>query len=49
MCFYKEDLINMIVPDKPDPPAARVLQKTLGGRFEPYSRIYGCFAKDKNL
>ena len=33
MYFYKEDLINMIVPDKPDPSAARVLQETLGGRF----------------
>ena len=31
--FYKEDLINTIVPDKPDPSAARVLQETLGGRF----------------
>jgi Mn-containing catalase len=33
MYFYKEDLINMIVPDKPDPTAAKVLQETLGGRF----------------
>jgi Mn-containing catalase len=33
MYFYKEDLINIIVPDKPDPSAARVLQETLGGRF----------------
>lgn len=33
MYFYKEDLINMIVPDKPDPAAARVLQEALGGRF----------------
>jgi Mn-containing catalase len=33
MYFYKEDLINMIVPDKPDPAAAKVLQETLGGRF----------------
>ncbi len=31
--FYKEDLINTIVPDRPDPSAARVLQETLGGRF----------------
>lgn len=31
--FYKEDLINMIVPDKPDPNAAKVLQETLGGQF----------------
>lgn len=33
MYFYKEDLINMIVPDKPDPAAAMVLQEALGGRF----------------
>lgn len=33
MYFYKEVLINMIVPDKPDPHAARVLQEALGGQF----------------
>ncbi|KHF40970.1 manganese catalase family protein [Halalkalibacter okhensis] len=33
MYFYREDLINMIVPDKPDPVAAKVLQEALGGRF----------------
>ena len=33
MYFYKEDLINMIVPDKPDPHAAKVLQEALGGQF----------------
>jgi Mn-containing catalase len=33
MYFYKEDLINMIVPDKPDPLAAKVLQEALGGQF----------------
>ena len=33
MYFYKEDLINIIVPDKPDPAAAKVLQEALGGRF----------------
>lgn len=33
MFFYREDLINMIVPDKPDPAAAKVLQETLGGQF----------------
>lgn len=33
MYFYKEDLINMIVPDKPDPAAAKVLQEALGGQF----------------
>ena len=33
MYFYKEDLINMIVSDKPDPHAAKVLQEALGGQF----------------
>ncbi|SFL07097.1 Manganese containing catalase [Paenibacillus sp. 1_12] len=35
MClyFYKEDLINIIVPDKPDPAAARVIQEILGGHY----------------
>jgi Mn-containing catalase len=31
--YYKEELINQIVPDQPDPAAAKVLQETLGGRF----------------
>ncbi|WHY97222.1 manganese catalase family protein [Peribacillus simplex] len=33
MYFYKEDLINMIVPVKPDPNAAKVLQEALGRHF----------------
>lgn len=33
MYFYKEDLINVIVPDRPDPAAAKVMQETLGGQF----------------
>lgn len=33
MYFYREDLINVIVPDKPDPAAAKVIQETLGGQF----------------
>ena len=33
MYYYKEELINVIVPDKPDPTAARVLQEALGGQF----------------
>ena len=31
--YYKEELINIIEPDKPDPAAAKVLQETLGGQF----------------
>lgn len=30
MYYYKEELINIIKPDKPDPAAAKVLQETLG-------------------
>ncbi|MCM3720202.1 manganese catalase family protein [Fictibacillus phosphorivorans] len=33
MYFYREDLINLIQPDKPDPDAAKVLQEALGGQF----------------
>ncbi|NQX58565.1 manganese catalase family protein [Paenibacillus qinlingensis] len=33
MYYYKEELINQIVPDKPDPAAAKVLQEALGGQF----------------
>jgi len=31
--YYKEELINIIQPDKPDPVAAKVLQEALGGQF----------------
>lgn len=33
MYYYKEELINKIVPDRPDPAAAKVLQEALGGQF----------------
>ncbi|BCE06758.1 putative manganese catalase [Bacillus paralicheniformis] len=33
MYYYKEELINIIKPDKPDPAAAKVLQEILGGHF----------------
>ncbi|BBI34046.1 manganese catalase family protein [Cohnella abietis] len=33
MYYYKEELINIIEPDKPDPGAAKVLQEALGGQF----------------
>lgn len=33
MFYYKEKLINPIVPDKPDPSAAKALQEILGGHF----------------
>ncbi|MBM7564553.1 manganese catalase family protein [Paenibacillus sacheonensis] len=33
MYYYKEELINKIEVDRPDPGAARVLQEALGGQF----------------
>lgn len=33
MYYYKEELINQIVPDQPDPAAAKVLQEILGGHY----------------
>lgn len=33
MYYYKEELINIIKPDKPDPQAARVMQEILGGHY----------------
>lgn len=49
MYFYKEDLINMIVPDKPDPAAAKVLQETLGGRFGEMRTMMQFFFQSSNF
>jgi Mn-containing catalase len=49
MYFYKEDLINIIVPDKPDPSAARVLQETLGGRFGEMRTMMQYFFQSSNF
>lgn len=49
MYFYKEDLINMIVPDKPDPEAARVLQEVLGGRFGEMRTMMQFFFQSNNF
>ena len=49
MYFYKEDLINMIVPDKPDPAAAKVLQETLGGRFGEMRTMMQYFFQSSNF
>lgn len=49
MYFYKEDLINMIVPDKPDPEAARVLQEALGGRFGEMRTMMQFFFQSNNF
>ena len=38
MYYYKEELINIIKPDKPDPAAAKVLQETLGASLARCAR-----------
>ena len=47
--FYKEDLINIIKPDKPDPQAARVLQEALGGRFGEMRTMMQFFFQSSNF
>lgn len=47
--FYKEDLINIIVPDKPDPSAAKVLQESLGGRFGEMRTMKKFFFQSSNF
>ena len=49
MYFYKEDLINMIVPDKPDPQAAKVMQEVLGGRFGEMRTMMQFFFQSNNF
>jgi Mn-containing catalase len=47
--FYKEDLINVITPDKPDPAAARVLQEILGGHFGEMRTMMQYFFQSNNF
>jgi len=49
MYFYKEDLINMIVADKPDPQAAKVIQEILGGRFGEMRTMMQFFFQSNNF
>jgi Mn-containing catalase len=49
MYFYKEDLINIIVPDKPDPAAAKVLQEALGGQFGEMRTMMQFFFQSSNF
>ncbi|CAI6082265.1 manganese catalase family protein [Cohnella sp. JJ-181] len=49
MYYYKEELINMIKPDKPDPSAAKVLQETLGGRFGEMRTMMQFFFQSSNF
>lgn len=49
MYFYREDLINVIVPDKPDPAAAKVMQEILGGRFGEMRTMMQFFFQSSNF
>ncbi|SFD82491.1 Mn-containing catalase [Paenibacillus catalpae] len=49
MYFYKQDLINMIVPDKPDPAAAKVLQEALGGHYGEMRTMMQYFFQSTNF
>ena len=49
MYFYKEDLINIITPDKPDPSAAKVMQEILGGHFGEMRTMMQFFFQSSNF
>ncbi|GAA0379998.1 manganese catalase family protein [Bacillus horti] len=49
MYYYKEELINIIKPDRPDPAAAKVLQETLGGQFGEMRTMMQYFFQSSNF
>lgn len=49
MFYYKEELINIIKPDKPDPAAARVLQEILGGHYGEMRTMMQYFFQSSNF
>ncbi|HEY4553494.1 MAG TPA: manganese catalase family protein [Bacillaceae bacterium] len=49
MFYYKQELINIIVPDKPDPEAARVMQEILGGHFGEMRTMMQFFFQSNNF
>lgn len=49
MYYYKEELINIIKPDQPDPSAAKVLQETLGGQFGEMRTMMQYFFQSSNF
>ncbi|WP_372238943.1 manganese catalase family protein [Paenibacillus sp. FSL A5-0031] len=49
MYYYKEELINVIKPDKPDPAAAKVLQEALGGQFGEMRTMMQYFFQSSNF
>lgn len=49
MYYYKEELINPITVDKPDPAAAKVLQEALGGQFGEMRTMMQYFFQSSNF
>ena len=49
MYYYKEELINIIEPDQPDPSAAKVLQEALGGQFGEMRTMMQYFFQSSNF
>lgn len=49
MYYYKEELINQIKVDKPDPAAAKVLQEALGGQFGEIRTMMQYFFQSSNF
>ncbi|RED59201.1 manganese catalase family protein [Cohnella lupini] len=49
MYYYKEELINIIEPDQPDPAAAKVLQEALGGQFGEMRTMMQYFFQSSNF
>lgn len=49
MYYYREELINIIEPDQPDPAAAKVLQETLGGQFGEMRTMMQYFFQSSNF
>lgn len=47
--YYKEELINIIKPDRPDPAAAKVLQEALGGQFGEMRTMMQYFFQSSNF
>ncbi|MBF7150855.1 manganese catalase family protein, partial [Bacillus toyonensis] len=49
MFYYKEELINIIKPDKTDPAAAKVLQEILGGHYGEMRTMMQYFFQSSNF
>ncbi|MEC0281411.1 manganese catalase family protein [Terribacillus saccharophilus] len=49
MYYYKEELINVIKPDKPDPAAAKALQEILGGHYGEMRTMMQYFFQGSNF